>query len=82
MQVIPAIWSKTLGITNFHGIETGIDAGIRVLKHYIEKSDGNITKALQGYNGASKGTDYSDSVYRAVGRFTARRTGNFEFESE
>jgi soluble lytic murein transglycosylase-like protein len=75
LQVMPDVWGKTLGIKDareLHGVHRGIECGISVLKHYIDKNQGNITKALQNYNGTT-GSDFHTSVYEMVGRFTVFR---------
>lgn len=79
MQVRFSIWAKELGLEDpytLHGIETGIEAGIRVLKHYLDKAEGNTTSALSMYNGSGKGkSDYSDKVYKEIGRFVVSKKG-------
>lgn len=72
MQVMPSIWAETLNIDNpqdLHSIEKGIDAGVQILKHYLEKNRGNIPRALKNYNGTTKDT-YHLSVFSNIGRFT------------
>jgi soluble lytic murein transglycosylase-like protein len=79
MQVRHSVWGKELGIENYsslHGIETGIDAGIRVFKHYLSEADGNTTSALSRYNGSGKGkSEYADKVYKEIGRFVVSKKG-------
>jgi soluble lytic murein transglycosylase-like protein len=87
LQVMPKVWSKTYHIekaTDLHGVEKGISVGIRVLKHYIDKNKGGLSKALQDYNGSngSKGRAFSDSVFLAVGRFTSFRNNTYKVEEE
>lgn len=72
LQVTYSVWYKQLKIKSrrsLHDVRTGIDMGIRVLRHYIEKEKGNVSKALSRYNGTKK-EDFSNRVYRAAGRFT------------
>lgn len=71
MQVMPSVWSETYSISNpsdLHDIAFNIDTGISILKHYLEKSEGNLSKALQKYHGANGGT-YVNKIYSVVGRF-------------
>ena len=71
LQVMP-LWLKQLKLTDvrqLHGIEEGIRGGLFVLTHYIKTNKGNITKALQNYNG-TKGNDFHESVYEKAGRFS------------
>lgn len=75
LQVMPEYWMKTLGVKSerdFHGIEVGINAGIHVLQHYIDKNNGNVTRALQNYNG-TKGNEFHEMVYQMAGRFAVYR---------
>ena len=79
MQVMPKVWAEKMKIkseTDLHNIEFNINIGVKILKHYIDKNNGNITKALANYNG-STGTEFSNSVYTAIGKFTAFRTNSF-----
>lgn len=72
LQVRYNIWKDTLKLTDhfhLHSIHVGMESGIRVLLIYLQKSDNNLTKALQKYNGAAKGTAFSDKVYTAIGKF-------------
>lgn len=73
MQVMPNIWAKEFEIEkrDLYNIETNIEAGIKVFKRYVNKNKGNITKALQNYNG--NGAGYAEKVYTAIGRFVAYR---------
>lgn len=79
LQVMPSVWGKKFEIkhaSDLHDIELNISTGIQVLKHYIDKNEGNVTKALQNYNGSS-GRDFSNKVYIAVGKFTAFRNNTY-----
>lgn len=74
MQVTPGVWGKPLGIENkfeFHEVDTGLDAGIRVIKHYLSGKDGgekdNLERALYLYVGKDK--DYVNKVLNAMGNF-------------
>ena len=79
LQVMHTVWGKKFKIkkaSDLHDIELNIDTGIQVLKHYLDKNEGNVTKALQNYNG-STGTDFSNKVFIAVGKFTAFRNNTY-----
>lgn len=79
LQVMYSVWGKTFKIkkaSDLHDIELNIDTGIRVLKHYLDKNKGNVTKALQNYNG-STGSEFSNRVFVAVGKFTAFRNNTY-----
>jgi soluble lytic murein transglycosylase-like protein len=77
MQVIYSIWGKKYNIQRerqLHNIKLNIDTGTAVLKFYLSENDGNTTKALQAYNGNIGGSEYSDKVYSAIGRFLVYTT--------
>jgi len=73
MQVRWCVWKEKLkekGINNeydLHEIDSGIFAGITVLKHYISEGGDDLPKALYNYVGKSE--SYIMKVYKAMGRF-------------
>lgn len=84
LQVMHRTWGKTYNIKNssdLHDIHFGLETGIQVFKHYLSKNKGNVTQALQNYNGA-KGRDFSNSVYIAVGKFSAFRNNTYQIEKK
>lgn len=67
MQIMP-FWLKLIGRPDdnlFHE-RTNLRMGCTILKYYLGKSHGDIREALQRYNGATVGIDYSDKVLRAL----------------
>ncbi|MDE1887819.1 MAG: transglycosylase SLT domain-containing protein [Gammaproteobacteria bacterium] len=67
MQIMP-FWLKLSGQPNgnlFHE-NTNLRLGCTILKYYLQRSRGDIREALQRYNGATVGIDYSDRVLRAL----------------
>jgi len=67
MQIMP-FWLKLSGQPHgnlFHET-TNLRLGCTILKYYLERSHGDIREALQRYNGATVGIDYSDKVLRAL----------------
>jgi len=69
MQIMPEIWTGELqlnGKKDLWSIGINIESGVKILKHYLNKNEGNLNKALCDYNGGDK--SYSDNVYTAVGR--------------
>lgn len=67
MQIMP-FWLKLSGQPHgnlFHEI-TNLRLGCTILKYYLGRSHGDIREALQRYNGATVGIDYSDRVLRAL----------------
>lgn len=82
MQVLPRVWQEPLGVkhkTDFHDVRLNIQSGIHVYLHYLNKENGNTTRALNRYNGsdAVKGK-YAALVYEKIGRFIAFRNNTFE----
>lgn len=73
MQVRWKVWGDTLkeqGFTDhhqLHQINTGIEAGIIVFRHYMKQNDDNLSKALYDYVG--KSNEYVTKVYSAMGKF-------------
>lgn len=77
MQIRYKVWGPKLGIKHrkdLHRIKVNIGLGVSILKYYIDQNDGNITKALQDYNGTCNNNKFSDKVYKAVDRFTEFRS--------
>lgn len=67
MQIMP-FWLKLSDLPNgnlFHE-NTNLRLGCTILKYYLQRSHGDIREALQRYNGATVGIDYSDRVLRAL----------------
>lgn len=69
MQIMP-FWLKLIGRANDSLVhaQTNLRMGCTILKYYLQKSHGDIREALQRYNGATVGIDYSDSVLKALTR--------------
>ena len=67
-EEINMIKSKNLDI---HSIEGNIEAGVMILKKYIEKQNGNVTRALQMYNGSLNDGNrkYSKKVLSTKNKF-------------
>ena len=69
MQIMP-FWLKLIGRADDSLVhaKTNLRMGCTILKYYLQKSHGDIREALQRYNGATVGIDYSDSVLKALTR--------------
>ena len=67
MQIMP-FWLKLSGQSqgNLFHEPTNLRLGCTILKYYLKRSHGDIREALQRYNGATVGIDYSDRVLRAL----------------
>lgn len=69
MQIMP-FWLKLIGRADDSLVhaQTNLRMGCTILKYYLQRSHGDIREALQRYNGATVGIDYSDSVLKALSR--------------
>ena len=69
MQIMP-FWLKLIGRPDDSLVHarTNLRMGCTILKYYMGKSHGDIREALQRYNGATVGIDYSDSVLKSLSR--------------
>ena len=69
MQIMP-FWLKLIGRADDSLVhaKTNLRMGCTILKYYLGKSHGDIREALQRYNGATVGIDYSDSVLKALSK--------------
>ncbi len=67
MQIMP-FWLKLIGRPDdsLVHMETNLRMGCTILRYYLQKSHGDIREALQRYNGATVGIDYSDKVLKAL----------------
>jgi len=77
MQVRWKIWAEILKDkmniskeSDLHEVDKGIEAGIYVLKDYLQKAENNLKKALWAYNGKHADHDkYANKVFTNVGRY-------------
>ena len=70
MQVMP-FWKKEIGRSddNLTNIKTNLRYGSTILRHYLDRSKGNLTEALARYNGSYGKTWYPEKVYRNQKRY-------------
>lgn len=74
MQVMP-FWLKEIGRTsdNLFNIRTNLRFGCTILRFYLDKEKGNITRALARYNGSLGSYRYTTKVFSALDkRWTLR----------
>lgn len=64
MQVIPYWHKDKIKGRNLYDIDTNVEVGVRIFKEYLEKSNGNIRKALWRYNASDKKKQYAEKVLR------------------
>lgn len=66
MQVMP-FWKKEIGRPddNLTKVQTNLRYGCTILKHYLDKEKGNLSRALARYNGSLGKTWYPERVFNA-----------------
>jgi soluble lytic murein transglycosylase-like protein len=69
MQVMP-FWKKAIGRPddNLFRMNTNLRYGCTILKYYLDKEKGNLTRALGRYNGSLGKWKYPSKVYHALDR--------------
>ncbi len=67
MQIMP-FWLDEIGHPNddLFDIQTNLRFGCTILKHYLNKEKGNLTRALGRYNGSLGSYRYPKKVYKAL----------------
>jgi len=67
MQIMP-FWLKEIGRPedNLFNIETNLRFGCTILRHYIDKERGDITRALARYNGSRGKRVYPDKIFNKL----------------
>ena len=67
MQVMP-FWLKEIGRPgdNLFRIRTNLRMGCTILKYYLDKEKGNLTRALMRYNGSLGSYRYTSKVFNAL----------------
>lgn len=67
MQVMP-FWLEEIGHPedNLFDVTTNLRMGCTILAHYLEREDGDLTRALARYNGSVGETWYPARVYQAL----------------
>ena len=67
MQVMP-FWAKTIGdgnAKNLYHMRINVRFGCVILRHYLDRENGDVVRALARYNGSLGQTDYAYNVLRA-----------------
>ena len=67
MQIMP-FWLKEIGRhdDNLFDVRTNLRFGCTILRYYLDKEKGNITRALARYNGSLGSYRYTTKVFRAL----------------
>ncbi|THB70855.1 MAG: lytic transglycosylase domain-containing protein [Gammaproteobacteria bacterium] len=69
MQIMP-FWLDEIGHPDddLFDVKTNLRFGCTILKHYLNKEKGNLTRALGRYNGSLGSYRYPKKVYKALDR--------------
>ena len=69
MQIMP-FWQEEIGRPedNLFRPRTNLRYGCTILRHYLERENGDILDALAAYNGSMGRTIYPEKIYRAYRR--------------
>lgn len=67
MQIMP-FWLKEIGNVNdnLFNIRTNLRFGCTILRYYLDKEKGNITRALARYNGSLGSYRYTTKIFRTL----------------
>ncbi len=67
MQIMP-FWLKEIGKPgdNLFNLKTNLRLGCTILRYYMDKENGDLTRALARYNGSLGNYRYSKKVYHAL----------------
>ena len=67
MQIMP-FWLDEIGRPNdnLFQVETNLRYGCAILKHYLDRENGDLTRALARYNGSLGKTWYPERVLEAL----------------
>lgn len=67
MQIMP-FWLEEIGQPedNLFDVATNLRMGCTILRHYLDRENGDVSRALARYNGSVGQTWYPDRVFRAL----------------
>ncbi len=74
MQIMP-FWLDEIGKPgdNLFDLKTNLRLGCTILRYYLDKEKGDLTRALARYNGSLGSHRYTKKVYRALDTHWRRR---------
>ena len=69
MQVMP-FWLKEIGKPkdNLFDVRTNLRMGCTILKYYLNKEKGDLTRALARYNGSLGSYRYTNKIYKLLNK--------------
>ena len=71
MQVMP-FWTRSIGdgrVQNLHNARINVRYGCVILRHYLDRENGDVVRALARYNGSLGQTQYSQKVLRLLDKW-------------
>ncbi len=71
MQIMP-FWSRLIGDGDVHRLfhmQTNLRFGCVILRHYLDRENGNLFMALGRYNGSRGRAEYPQAVFSAARRW-------------
>ena len=73
MQIMP-FWLEEIGRPddNLFDMQTNLRMGCTILRYYLDKEDGDLTRALARYNGSLGSRRYPSLVYTALSEYWFR----------
>ena len=75
MQVMP-FWTKLIGTSghNLFHLRTNLRYGCVILRHYLDRENGDLFRALGRYNGSLGRAEYPNAVAAAMRRYELARS--------
>lgn len=75
MQVMP-FWTKLIGSAenNLFHLRTNLRYGTVILRHYLDRENGDLNRALGRYNGSLGSSEYPSAVAAAMRRYELEST--------
>ena len=72
MQVMP-FWTRVIGTPehNLFHLRTNLRYGCVILRHYLDRENGDLFRALGRYNGSLGRAEYPSAVFAAMQRYTS-----------
>ncbi|HEX5784964.1 MAG TPA: lytic transglycosylase domain-containing protein, partial [Burkholderiaceae bacterium] len=71
MQIMP-FWVRVIGdgdVSKLFHMQTNLRFGCVILRHYLDRENGNLFMALGRYNGSRGRAEYPDAVLAAAQRW-------------
>jgi len=76
MQIMP-FWSRLIGdgdVAKLFHMQTNLRFGCVILRHYLDRENGNLFMALGRYNGSRGKAEYPNAVLEATAKWGYRNS--------